>query len=636
MSKPCYLTKSRFKTAYNCARKLYYLDHSEYGNNNKENEFLQALAQGGYQVGALAKVQYSGGIDLEDLDSETAIARTNELLQRDRIIIYEAALSIDGCLVRVDILAKEGNLIRLIEAKAKGISPSEDEFMMKNGKGILSIWEPYLIDITFQTWVARRLLPHFQIHPSLLLVNKEAVATVDGLHQNFKIMNRNGRSHVEIREGTTKETIGKPLLTEVDVAVETDFLIQQGEFPGNLGFSDYVETLLRGIRESIIPARNISADCKTCEFRISHELKDAGKKSGFEECWTEEGLLTEADLNRKLIFDVWNIRNTEKWIEEGRVFLDQLEEEDFAPKGKMSKTAERQWLQVQKVKERDQNPYFDHEGIRSLFAKFKHPLHFIDFETSMVAIPFHQGRRPYEQIAFQFSHHTLERDGTVKHADEYIHFTPGEFPNFEFVRRLKASLSTDDGTIFRYADHENTVLRQIMRQIEALPPGKALPDTDELVEFIQSITRPKDGEPGSPGIRNMIDLRKIIMDYYYHPLMGGSNSIKKVIPAILSTSKFLQQKYPEWGTGDPYQLLKPVFQDIPQEIFAGESPLFTDETIDDGGAAMTAWARMQFTEMTQMERNAIVESLLRYCELDTLSMVWIIEYLGHEVKTHVG
>ena len=130
----------------------------------------------------------------------------------------------------------------------------------------------------------------------------------------------------------------------------------------------------------------------------------------------------------------------------------------------------------------------------------------------------------------------------------------------------------------------------------------------------------------------MMDLKKIVTDFYYHPLMGGSNSIKKVIPAILSTSPFLQQKYPEWGTGDPYRKLKPVFQDIPQELFDGDSLLFNDEMIDDGGAAMTAWARMQFTEMSQIERNAIVQSLLRYCELDTLSMVWIIEYLDHEVN----
>ena len=81
---------------------------------------------------------------------------------------------------------------------------------------------------------------------------------------------------------------------------------------------------------------------------------------------------------------------------------------------------------------------------------------------------------------------------------------------------------------------------------------------------------------------------------------------------------------------DPYRLLKPVFEDIDQSEFDGESTLFTDESIDDGGAAMTAWARMQFTEMADTERKAITQALLRYCELDTLSMLWIVQYLMHE------
>ena len=45
--------------------------------------------------------------------------------------------------------------------------------------------------------------------------------------------------------------------------------------------------------------------------------------------------------------------------------------------------------------------------------KWEFPLHFIDFETCMIAIPFHKNRTPYEQIAFQFSCHTLYEDGKM-------------------------------------------------------------------------------------------------------------------------------------------------------------------------------------------------------------------------------
>jgi hypothetical protein len=77
---------------------------------------------------------------------------------------------------------------------------------------------------------------------------------------------------------------------------------------------------------------------------------------------------------------------------------------------------------------------------------------------------------------------------------------------------------------------------------------------------------------------------------------------------------------------DPYKRLPPVFADIPQILFSDDAPLFQDDSIDDGGAAMTAWGRMQFTEMTEAERSAIQAGLLKYCELDTLSMVWLLEY----------
>ncbi len=35
---------------------------------------------------------------------------------------------------------------------------------------------------------------------------------------------------------------------------------------------------------------------------------------------------------------------------------------------------------------------------------------------------------------------------------------------------------------------------------------------------------------------------------------------------------------------------------------------------------------MQFTEMSENERLAVREALLKYCELDTLAMVMIVEY----------
>ena len=54
--------------------------------------------------------------------------------------------------------------------------------------------------------------------------------------------------------------------------------------------------------------------------------------------------------------------------------------------------------------------------------------------------------------------------------------------------------------------------------------------------------------------------------------------------------------------------------------------LMGSDELADGGAAMTAYAKMQFSEMTVAERELVTQALLKYCELDTLAMVMIWEY----------
>ena len=56
MSKPRYLTKTRFKLAVQCPTKLFYTGKkTTYRDTMQEDSFLAMLAEGGYQVGELAK-----------------------------------------------------------------------------------------------------------------------------------------------------------------------------------------------------------------------------------------------------------------------------------------------------------------------------------------------------------------------------------------------------------------------------------------------------------------------------------------------------------------------------------------------------------------------------------------------------
>jgi len=333
-------------------------------------------------------------------------------------------------------------------------------------------------------------------------------------------------------------------------------------------------------------------------------------------------------------------------IESNRLFMKDLSEEDFKiePIADKISSGERQWIQVEKTREKDDSIYLEKEGLKTEMVKWKFPLHFIDFETSTVALPFTAGRRPYEQVAFQFSHHIYYEDGTIEHKSEFISNTSGEFPNFIFARALRDALKNDNGTVFRFATHENSILNAILIQLQ----NSSEDDKDELTSFFKTITNStKDSAEKWEGERNMVDLNKIVKEYYYNPRTKGSNSIKAVLPASLNSSTYLKQKYSQpigsinltstnfddnhiWlkmeddKVVNPYKMLPPVF-DGWTELELQEN-LSEMEGIADGGAALTAYAKLQYQDMGDKERAEITEGLLRYCELDTLAMVMIYEH----------
>src|SRR5438445_4990896 len=129
MEEPRYLTKSRFKLGLECPTKLFYTKKDEYFDGKLDDEFLQALADGGFQVGELAKLYYPGGVNIDELNYEIALSQTYTLLQQVNVIIYEAAFLYQNLFIRADLLVKNGDRVELIEVKAKSFAPGEDSFL---------------------------------------------------------------------------------------------------------------------------------------------------------------------------------------------------------------------------------------------------------------------------------------------------------------------------------------------------------------------------------------------------------------------------------------------------------------------------------------------------------------------------
>lgn len=673
-----YLSKSRFKTALECPTKLDYVGKPEYVDTKKSNDFLKALAEGGFQVGELAKLLYPQGIEVADPNQADQIAHTKQLLTQTDVTIFEGTIQYGDWVARVDVIRKRGKNVELIEVKSKSYDSTngtaEEQWRGKPPAGnpsapgaISTAMLPYLQDVAFQTMLFRSAYPELEVTPFLMMPNKAEKSTIDGLNQKFKICKEGSgekqRSWAIAVPGTTLDTVGNPLLKAVDVSKFVDEIVGGTiKHPGGEGFfkAKATEWAKAYAAETRIKA-NIGKHCRSCEFYYA--TPDASHKSGFHECWNEATHTAPADILKlrpitELYYPVKG--QIDKLIKSRGLWLSSLEEEDFeetkATEG-MSRTY-RQYLQVFGEWGEEKSFEFDAALWKAAAASFVFPLHFIDFEGARPALPFVAEKRPYSQVAFQFSHHVIDANGKVAHQSEFLDLTPGKDPSIDFLRALKNALCVpgqENGTVFMWSPYENTMLNGLRSDLLALKAtDKAPVDADELIAFAESLTTRKVGKDSViRGDRAMVDLNVLASQCFFHPDTKGRTSIKVVLPAVMKASGLLKEIYSKpiygaqngipsknfpisgatgmtWWAADqegpknPYELLPPIFTDIPQSDLDG-GDMDEGDDIREGGAATTAYARMQFEEISDQVREATRKALLRYCELDTLAMVMIYQ-----------
>ena len=650
-----YLTKSRFKTGVSCPTKLYYDSSEKYIDNDDGNEFMKALAKGGIQVGEMAKLYYPGGVEIDAVGRENQLNQTNETLLQENVIIYEAAILVGHKFIRVDILEKIGNTIKIIEVKSASCSGS-DESQFMGSTGALKKRE-YLEDIAFQYLVCLDFFKEYKVLPYLMMADKTIESSVDDLYQKFVIRKVGNRDKCIVVDGTTSEDLGVQILTAIKVKETLEFLLnddyyrEHSDFEGRSfkGIIDWFEELLLGYEKNKSPhLSDPFKKCRDCEYK-----SDSIDNSGFHQCMIKKNNWSKSDFDRPKVWDVWNSPKLKDFLNEGRWFMDEIDSSDL----KVGERFVRQSLQIENTNNNIKTPFVDIEGLKAEISNFDWPLNLIDFETTAPAIPFFKGCRPYQGLPFQFSHHLLYKDGRVEHKSEFLGMGQGTNPSFKFIEKLYESLSENDGSVFMYSHHENTYLKYMIQLLRDESPFEK-EYTETLVKFLQSLTSPGDMIPTwEKGRRKMKDMADMVRSYYWHPDMKGSNSIKQVLPAIMNDSQFIKDKYSKaiygknnevkslnfpphiWvefdangGVIDPYKSLDTLEELLPIHMQKLER-LYSSNKVGDGGAAMTAWAFMQFTEMHDEERNNIGEALKRYCELDTMAMVIIMEAWRDMIKS---
>ena len=63
---------------------------------------------------------------------------------------------------------------------------------------------------------------------------------------------------------------------------------------------------------------------------------------------------------------------------------------------------------------------------------------------------------------------------------------------------------------------------------------------------------------------------------------------------------------------------------------------FYGEGIKEGGVASSTYARIPFSEISDIERKRVRKSLLQYCERDILAMLMIYEHwINHKIYLEI-
>ncbi len=318
--------------------------------------------------------------------------------------------------------------------------------------------------------------------------------------------------HINNQYVKNGEIIPSEILTKVDITEEVS----------KIEVKDKIAEMIEVMKSDICPSVKISKDCFD---PYDCPLEDY--------CW---GFLPSSS-----VFDLYRGgKKCFQLFEDGVVGLGEIPHE--------YKLSDKQG--VQHKCEISGEIHVDKVKIKEFLSSLEGPVHYLDFETFLTAVPMFDGVRPYQQIPFQWS---LDVD-----SGHFEFLGTSLDSREEFLISLKKAIG-DSGSIVVYnQSFEIARLREL---------ALAFPSYKDWVEGVVS---------------RIVDLMIPFRSFsYYNPLQKGSCGLKAVYPAVV---------------GKDYSHL----------------------VIGDGSTAYVS-----FLSMMNGGRD-VRDDLLKYCALDTLSMVEIV------------
>lgn len=206
-------------------------------------------------------------------------------------------------------------------------------------------------------------------------------------------------------------------------------------------------------------------------------------------------------------------------------------------------------------------------GASAFVAALEYPRYYLDFETIMPAVPLWAGTRPYETLPIQWSCHYEASEGAVQHA-EFLDLS-GDPP----MRRVAESLLRvlgKVGPVLMYTSYERTVIAGLIARF---------PDLETPLAAI---------------VDRLVDLHPPVAQFYYHPEMAGSWSLKAVLPTIAKDMSYTQL-----------------------------------EGIQHGTAASEGFLEAINPRTPDARKDVLRAELLRYCQFDTQAMVRLVQFMAN-------
>lgn len=226
--------------------------------------------------------------------------------------------------------------------------------------------------------------------------------------------------------------------------------------------------------------------------------------------------------------------------------------------------------EIQKECAHTGKPHIQPFEIKQFLDTLIYPLYHLDFETFAPAIPKFDGTRPYQRMAFQFSLHIEQKDGSTEHIS-FLAESKGD-PRKAFVSKLKEVLETQGSVVVYNQSFEKGVLNELAR------------DFPEYQDWVNEV------------LPRVIDLLIPFRNFhYYNPSQQGSASIKKVLPALTDAS-------------------------------------YDDMDIANGSDASLSFEKTVFADMPKEKVKEIRDALEKYCELDTWAEVLLVKTLKDIIK----